>query len=98
MFARVGHFAALEQHIEIGPQSLDGRLQALELLRHVVGDEIRDHHPRLVQHHVAERDAFAERRAGEVERAADRGLEARFGDRGELAGRDHLCEHHRGGL
>ena len=44
--------------------------QALALLRHVVGDEIGDDDARLVQHHVAERDAVVERRAIEVQRAA----------------------------
>ena len=63
MLAAVGDLAALEQHVEVGAHGLDRRFQALELLRHVVGDEIGDDDARLVQHHVAERDAVVERRA-----------------------------------
>ena len=66
MLAAVGHFAALEQDVEIRAQGLDRGFQPLELFRHVVGDEIGDHDARLVQHHVSERDAFVERGAGEV--------------------------------
>ena len=73
-------------------------VQALQLLRHVVGDEIRDDDARLVQHDVAERDAVVERRAGEMQRAAGGGLGAGLGERRQFARGDHLGEHHRGGL
>ncbi len=42
------------------------------LLRHVIGDEIGDDDARLVQHHMAERDALVEGGAGDVDRAAAR--------------------------
>ncbi len=98
VLAAVGDLAALEQHVEVGAHGLDRGFQALDLFRHVVGDEVGDHHARLVQHHVAERDAVVERGAFEVERAAGGGLEAGLGDGGELARGDHLGQHHRGGL
>ena len=41
-----------------------------ELARHVVGDDVGDDDARLVQHHVAERDAVGQRRAGEMQRVA----------------------------
>ena len=59
MLAAVGHVAVLEQAVEVGAEGGDGRVQPLELARHVVGDDIGDDHARLVQHHVAERDAVA---------------------------------------
>ena len=70
----------------------------LQLLRHIVGNEIGDDHARLVQHDMAERDAVIERYAGELKRPAGGGLGAGLGDGGELARGDHLGEHHRGGL
>ena len=57
--------------------------QALQFLRHVVGDEIGDDHARLVQHHVAERDAVVERDAGELQRPPRRGLGRAGRRRGE---------------
>ena len=98
VLAAVGDLAALEQDVEIRAHGLDRGLQPLQLLRHVVGDEIGDDHARLVQHHVAERDAVVERDAGELQRPARGGLGAGLGDRGQFARGDHLGEHHRGGL
>ena len=63
VLAAVGDLAALEQDVEIGAHGLDRGFQALHLFRHVVGDEIGDDDARLVQHHVAERDAVVERHA-----------------------------------
>ena len=80
VLAAVGDLAALEQHVEVGAHGLDRRLEALELLRHVVGDEIGDDDARLVQHDVAERDAVVERGAGEVQRPAGGGLGAGLRD------------------
>ncbi len=77
VLAAVGDLAALEQDVEVRPHGLDRRFQPLELLRHVVGDEIGDDHARLVQHHMAERDAVVERGADEMERTAGGGLERR---------------------
>ena len=98
VLAAVGDLAPLEQHVEIRSHGLDRRLQPLQLLRHVVGDEISDDHARLVQHHVTERDAVVERHAGELQRSAGGRLGTGLGDRGQLARGDHLGEHHRGGL
>ena len=64
----------------------------------VVGDEVGDDDARLVQHHVAERDAFGERRALQMHRAAHRRLGAGPGERGQFARGDHLGQHHGGGL
>ncbi len=95
----VRDLAALQQQVEAGAHRLDRGLEPLDLLGHVVGDEVGDDHARLVQHHMPERDALVERRAGEMDRAAGGGLgRAGARDRGELARGDHLGEHHRGGL
>ena len=77
VLAAVGDVAAFEQHVEVGAQGLDRGFEALQFLRHVVGDEIGDDDARLVQHHMAERDAVVERRAGEVQRAARGGARRR---------------------
>jgi len=53
---------------------------------------------RLVQHHVAERDAVGQRCAGEVQPRLDGRLGAGLGDRRQLARGDHLRHHHGGGL
>ncbi len=98
VLAVIGDVAALQQQIEIGSQRIDRRFEPLQLLLHVVRDEIGDHDARLVQHHVSQSDAVGDRLAAEMQRAARRGLRAGPGERGELAGGDHLGEHHRGGL
>ena len=98
MLAAVGHVAVLEQAVEIGAEGGDRRVQPLEFFRHVVGDHIGDDHARLVQHHMAERDAVRQRGARDIERMARGRLGARAGDRGQLARGDHLGEHHRRGL
>ncbi len=98
VLAAVGHVAMLEQAVEIGAEVRDRRIQPLEFLRHVVGDHIGDDHARLVQHHMAERDAVRQRGAREIERVARGRLGARAGDRRQLARGDHLGQHHRRGL
>ena len=60
VLAAVRDLAALEQQVEAGAHRLDRSLQPLDLLRHVVGDEVGDDHTRLVQHHMPERDAIVE--------------------------------------
>ena len=67
MLAAVGDVAVLEQPVEIGAQGGDGRVEPLEFARHVVGDDIGDDHARLVQHHVAERDAVGQRGARNID-------------------------------
>ena len=63
VLAALDHVAMLEELVEIGAQGLDRRLQMRQLFLHVVGDVVGDDDARLVQHHVAERDALAERGA-----------------------------------
>ena len=76
----------------------DRVVEPLELLVDVVGDDVLHRDARLVQHHVAERDAVGERGAGEMQPRPHRGLGAGLRQRLQLAGRDHLGEHHGGGL
>ena len=98
VLAAVGDVAVLEQPVEIGAQRGDRGVEALQFLRHVVGDDVGDDHARLVQHHMAERDAVGQRRALELQRMARGGLGAGPGERRQFARGDHLGEHHRGGL
>ncbi len=95
MLAAVGDVAVLDHAVEIGAQGSDRGIEPLELARHVVGDHVGDDDARLVQHHVAERDAVGQRGAGEMHRMARGRLGAGLGERGQLAGGDHLGEHHR---
>ena len=48
-----------------------------------------------MQDHIAERDAVIEGGADKMQRPAGGGLGPGFGDGRELAGGDHLREHHR---
>ena len=99
VLAGVGDVAALEQQVEVGAQRVERGIEALQFLLRVVGDQLGHDHARLVQHHMAEPDAVGDRRglragAGDARRARGPGLR----QRGELARRDGLGEHHRGGL
>ena len=98
MLAAVDHVAVFEHFVEVGAQRLDRRPQMLQFLRDVVGDEIGDDDARLVQHDMAERDAFAQRRSFEMHRAPRRRFGAGQRQRRKLAGGDHLRQHHGGGL
>ena len=98
MLAAVGDVAALQHEIEIGAQRGDRIVEALEFLLHVVGDDVLHRDARLVQHDVAERDAFGQRLAGQMQPRLDRGLGAGLGERQKLARGDHLRQHHGGGL
>ncbi len=98
VLAAVGDVAALQHAIEIGPQFGQRRIQPLDFLRQVLGNVIGDDDARLVQHDVAERDAVGQDRAGLVQGMPRRGLGARLRQRRQLAGSDHLRQHHRGGL
>ena len=98
VLAAVGNLAALQHQVEIVAQHADGFVEPLELLVDVVGDDVLHGDARLVEHHMAERDALRERGAGQMQPRPHRGLRARFGEGGQLAGRDHLGEHHGGGL
>ena len=73
-------------------------IEPLQFPRHVVGDEIGDHHARLVQHDMAERDAVGERRALTCSGRRTAGSAPGLASGRELARGDHLGEHHRGGL
>ncbi len=98
MLAAVGDVAALQHHVEIGAHGGDGVVQALQFLLHVVGDEIGHHDARLVQHDMAERQAFGQCAAGHRHRMMRGRLCAGLGERGQLARGDHLRQHHGGGL
>ena len=98
VLAAFGDVAMLDQPVEIGAQGGDGGIEALEFARHVVGDDIGDDDARLVQHDMAERDAVRQRGAGKMHGVAGGRLGAGTGERRQLAGGDHLGEHHRRGL
>ena len=95
MLAALDHVAVLKQLVEMGAQCLDRRLQVLQFPRNVVGDVVGDDDTRLVQHDVAERDAFRQRHAGEMQRSPCRRLGAGRRLRRQLARGDHLRQHHR---
>ena len=98
VFAAVGDVAALQHAVEIGAQFGQRRVQPLDFLRQVLGDVIGDDDARLVQHDMAERDAVGQDCAGLVQGMTRGGLGARLRQRRQLAGSDHLRQHHRGGL
>ena len=74
VLAALGEVAVLDQPIEVGAQGGDGGVDAPGFALHVVGDDIGDDHARLVQHHMAKRDAVRQRGAGNVRGVAGGGL------------------------
>ena len=53
----VRHIAPLQHHVEVGAQRVERRIDALQLLLRIIGDQLGDDDARLVQHHVAEPNA-----------------------------------------
>ncbi|MGY3106728.1 hypothetical protein ACVWW7_003355 [Bradyrhizobium sp. LM6.9] len=98
MLAALGDVAALQHAVEVGAQLGERGVEPFDLLRQVLGDVVLDDDARLVQHDVAERDAFRQDGADLLRRMARGGLLAGLGQRGQLAGGDQLRQHHRGGL
>ena len=62
VLAVMGDVAALDQLVDGGADLADRLLEALEFGLDVLGDQVFEHDPGLVQHHVAEADAFGQRR------------------------------------
>ena len=60
VLAAVGDVAALDSRSRSARSGLDGGVEPVQLVLHVVGDEVGDDDARLVQHDVAERDAVVE--------------------------------------
>ncbi len=98
VLAALGDVAALQHAVEVGAQLCQRRVEPLDFLRQVLGDVVGDDDARLVQHHMAERDAVGQDGAGLVQRMPRRGLGAGLGQRGQFARGDHLRQHHGGGL
>ena len=97
MLAGGRHLALLQHLVDGGLQLLDGGFQAAVLLLGVLGLELGDHDARLVQHHVAERQALRQRLAAHD--MADRATELGAGvDAGDRTRDQMLGQHHGGGL
>ena len=98
VLAALGDVAALQHAVEIGAQLGQRRVEPLDFLRQVFGDVVGDDDARLVQHHMAERDAVGQDRAGLVQGMPRGGFGAGLRQRRQFAGGDHLRQHHGGGL
>ena len=98
MLALAAVVAAVDHFVDRGAHRLDRGLQPLELRVDVVGDDLGDDDARLMQHGVAEPQAFGDRRALDRERPADRDRRRLAGERLQFARGDHLGEQHRGRL
>ena len=98
VLAGAGLGAARQQVVDGEAEARHRRVEPLQLVLDILGDELGDDDARLVQHDVAERDAFGEGGALQVHRAVH--VEVGAGDREvlHLAGGEHLGEHHGGGL
>jgi hypothetical protein len=95
MLAALDHLAMFEQLVEVGAQRFDGGGEVLQLLGDIVGDIVGNNDTRFMQHHVPQRNAVAQCSAFQMHRAARGKVIARTR---QLAGGDHLGEHHGGGL
>jgi hypothetical protein len=93
----MGHVAALDQLVDGGAHLADGRIEALDLRVHVLGDEVLDHHPRLVEttwpRPTPPPGKCPSGRAGGAAQCR-----SHRGQRLKLACGDHLGQHHGGGL
>ena len=98
VLAAFGDVAALQHAVEVGAQLCQRGVEPLDFLRQVLGDVVGDDDARLVQHHMAERDAVGQDRAGLVQRVPRGGLGAGLRQRRQFARSDHLRQHHGGGL
>ncbi len=88
---------AARQHVVDGDAQRAERLRKpLQFVLRVLVEQIGDDDARLMQDDVTEPDAFAVAVALDRHRAGQIELEPGFGDLLELAGRDHLGEHHSG--
>ncbi|GJD71511.1 hypothetical protein MMMDOFMJ_4472 [Methylobacterium gnaphalii] len=96
-FARADAVSPLNELIDGRANILDRRLEALDLELDALGDQALHHDARLMQHDVAEADAIGERHAALADRTTS-GAAGAGGERLQLAGSDHLREHHGGGL
>ena len=98
VLAAIGDVAALQHAVKVGAQFCQRGIQPLDFLGQVLGNVIGDDDARLVQHHMAERDAVGQDRSGFVHRMPRGGFGAGLGQRRQFARSDHLRQHHRGGL
>ena len=58
MLAAIGDIAMFDQPVEIFAQGGDGGIEPLELMWHVVGDDVGNNHARLVQHDMTKGDTI----------------------------------------
>ena len=98
VLAGAGLGAAREQVVDREAEARHRRVEPLQLVLDILGDELGHDDARLVQHHVAERDAFREGGALQVHRPVHVEIRPRHGDVLHLAGGEHLRQHHGGGL
>ena len=83
---------------EVAADLVERGLEPVELVLHIVGQELGDDDAGLVQHGAAEADALAQRDAGDVELTLDVERGGLLRDLVEVAGAGDLGDHHRGGL
>ena len=73
VLAMMGDVAALDQLVDGGTDLADRLLEALEFGFKILGDQVFEHDPGFVQHHVTKANAFRQDRPGVLERTAERG-------------------------
>ena len=95
MLALEGDVAARQHVVDRQAQRTKRLLEPVHLLVAVLVEQIGDDDARLVQHDMAEPDAVVERQALEADGAAQVELEPRPRQPRQIAGRDHLGDHHR---
>ena len=95
MLALEGDVAARQHVVDRQAQRTKRLLEPVDLLVAVLVEQIGDDDARLVQHDMAEPDAVVERQALEADGTAQVELEPWPRQPRQIAGRDHLGNHHR---
>ena len=97
MFGARRHVAMAQHVVDRQPHRRQRIFEPLDLLVGILGDEVGHHDARVVQHHLAQRDAVGKAHAVERARPPEVDILPRLDQRVEIGGRDHLGENRRRG-
>ena len=93
----VRHFIVDEQAVDVLPKPQEGLVQALELGGDVVGEEFENLGARIVERDMPKRQPVVQRCARQRDGSFP-AVRGGYGRAPEVARRDHLRQHHRGGF
>ena len=98
MLAGAHAVSVSDEFVDRYPHRVYRRVETPQFPLNVLGEQVLHDDARLVQQHIAEPNAFADRRALERQRTVEREQFGRLGDGLQFARGDHFGEQHRRGL